>query len=280
MEKNYQEAIKWLRMAAEKGNAEAQYKLGMILCEEGLELLKQSMAQDYKESGLYLISYKKMVDEAVGGKKNRAATKNNAAKGSFGNVKVGDIIKFGNYPQNNGDIPEPVEWQVLMVENGRALVISKYALDGGKPYNEKFENITWKKCTLRKWLNNDFLNKAFNGHEQDQIILADISADKNPNNSTPPGNNTKDKLFLLSIKEVRELFKNDEARVCYTTKYAKKTGSVPDASERVWWWLRSPGNIRNFAAYVSDVGLVNIYGDDVLNDNGAVRPAFYLNLKS
>lgn len=40
-----------------------------------------------------------------------------------------------------------------------------------------------------------------------------------------------------------------------------------------WWWLRSPGNNQNNAANVNNDGAVNCNGNNVNNDNDAVRPA-------
>lgn len=40
-----------------------------------------------------------------------------------------------------------------------------------------------------------------------------------------------------------------------------------------WWWLRSPGNNQNNAANVNNDGGVNENGNNVNNDNDAVRPA-------
>ena len=40
-----------------------------------------------------------------------------------------------------------------------------------------------------------------------------------------------------------------------------------------WWWLRSPGNNQNNAANVNNDGSVNYNGNNVNNDNDAVRPA-------
>ena len=37
-----------------------------------------------------------------------------------------------------------------------------------KPYNSKKNDITWEKCTLRKWLNNDFYN-SFSEEEKSFI---------------------------------------------------------------------------------------------------------------
>ena len=49
----------------------------------------------------------------------------------------------------------------------------------------------------------------------------------------------------------------------------------------VWWWLRSPGNYSNCAAFVDLQGSVNLSGDFVDIEVDAVRPALLLkNLKS
>ena len=75
------------------------------------------------------------------------------------NIKVGDYVNFGTYEQDNNTSngKEEVEWLVLEVKDGKALIISKYALDC-KPYNTGLTGATWETCTLRKWLNNNFIN--------------------------------------------------------------------------------------------------------------------------
>ena len=99
------------------------------------------------------------------------------------------------------------------------MLISKYGLDA-KPYNEKITGITWESCTLRKWLNNDFLNAAFSAEERAIISKTRVTADENPEYDTSPGNDTNDKIFLLSITEVNKYFSSDEARKCAPTDYA------------------------------------------------------------
>lgn len=73
-------------------------------------------------------------------------------------AKVGDYVFFGAYEQDNNTAngKENIEWLVLEVKDGKALVTSKYALDC-KPYNTSYTDVTWENCTLRRWLNNDFI---------------------------------------------------------------------------------------------------------------------------
>ena len=180
-------------------------------------------------------------------------------------AKAGDYVFFGEYEQDNNTAngKEDIEWLVLEVKDGKALVISKYALDC-KQYNTSYMDVTWETCTLRKWLNNDFINAAFSAEEKAMIPTVTVSADKNPAFSTNPGNVTQDQLFLLSITEANKYFSSDSARRCKPTDYAVANGAWESDNGNCWWWLRSPGNDRINAAFVdnavvSRVGAVKSY---------------------
>ena len=127
-------------------------------------------------------------------------------------------------------------------------------------------------------MNSEFFNKAFNSDQKTQI---EIITNKNPNSPkyrTQGGNATQDKIFALSIDEVKKYCSSASDKEAYTTDYAHKQGhDQKDRSER--WWLRSPG-LDNFNAATVDIsGLINQYGDDeVTKRNVAVRPALWLNL--
>ena len=75
-------------------------------------------------------------------------------------------IIMGEYPQNCGLKKEPIEWIVLKEEEQRCLCISKYLLDC-KPYHDFSKNVTWQDCTLRNWLNHEFLMSAFSAEERE-----------------------------------------------------------------------------------------------------------------
>lgn len=196
-------------------------------------------------------------------------------------IKVGNYIKFGAYEQDNNTSngKEDVEWLVLEVKDGKALVISKYALDC-KRYNTISTDVTWETCTLRKWLINDFLDSAFSAKEKAMIPTVTISADKNPVYSTNPGNATQDQVFLLSITEVNKYFSSESARQCEPTDYAVANGAWERGSGSCCWWLRSPGIDQNNAAYVRSNGDDNVSGDYVAYGSDAVRPALWIELNS
>ena len=197
-------------------------------------------------------------------------------------VKVGDYIYFGAYKQsdNTSNDKENIEWLVLDIKDGKALVISKYALDC-KPYNTREEDVTWETCSLRKWLNNDFINTAFSAEEKAMIPTVTVSADKNPEYSTNSGNDTQDKVFLLSVAETNKYFSSDSTKRCEPTKYAVANGAYVDNSiGNSYWWLRSIGDYQSDAVCIGYDGDVNERGLSVDEADIAVRPALWIYLNS
>lgn len=201
-------------------------------------------------------------------------------------IGVGDTYIFGTYEQDN-DISngkEAIKWIVLAKEGNRILLLSEKGLDC-KPYNNTFTNVTWETCSLRKWMNSTFLNAAFSAKEQKCIVNTSVSADKNPDYSTDPGNATMDKVFLLSITEANKYFGNNEVGKCVPTIYAIANGAKTSNSFTMgdavtsWWWLRSPGYKQTFAASGIDSGEVFSHGLPV-PCRGCVRPALWINLDS
>ena len=185
-------------------------------------------------------------------------------------------IKFGSYYQSSKNSKEPIEWLVMDKKRKDILLISKYALDCER-YNRKCVDVTWETCTLRKWLNETFFNAAFSDDEKKSIQSTTVTADKNPDYSTPPGNHTNDKVFLLSIDEVEKYFYSKTARKCKITAYAKEHSSVSGGFD---WWLRSPGCTSNAATGVYyNGGNVDTLGINV-NYKRAVRPAMWISLES
>ena len=197
-------------------------------------------------------------------------------------TKAGDIILFGSYEQDNNPYngTEDIEWLVLAKEKDRVLVISRYALDC-RPYNAKEQEVTWETCFLHGWLNDTFLNNAFSADEQAMIRTETVTADRNPSYGTSPGNDTTDKVFLLSIAEVNQYLTGESARKCQATAYAVKRGAyINPLDGNCWWWLRSPGMNSFLAAIVNYVGSVGYDGVRVHTWDGAVRPALWINIES
>lgn len=82
--------------------------------------------------------------------------------------------------------------------------------------------MTWETCTLRSWLNSTFLNAAFSSEEQKAILTTTMDNSESQGNgqwSVTGGNNTEDRVFLLSYAEAKEFFNSDSERTCKPTYY-------------------------------------------------------------
>lgn len=192
--------------------------------------------------------------------------------------------------------------------DGSLLIISRYELDC-QTYHSKGGKVTWENCTLRSWLNNQFISSAFTSSEKSKIQVTSVINEANGNVSG--GKTTQDSVFLLSISEAKKYFKNDNdeagklfgyssARSSKPTSYAKARGCVAfewnpsnyeDSDLKDWdgsrfdgccgWWLRSPGRDNGYAAVVDVFGEVFEDGSTVGGtgngfEKGSVRPAMWI----
>ncbi len=196
------------------------------------------------------------------------------------NASVGDIVKFGHYEQDDDDSngKEDIEWIVLNKEDNRVLLISKYGLDC-QSYNKTDDMVSWETCSLRGWLNSSFVNAAFEAEEQAFIADSIVPADKNPKyTDVNPGNDTIDKVFLLSIDEANKYFSSNDERLCSPTKYSTAQGS--SGLDYCVWILRTPGHFENqFAGVDSDGSIYESGGRVDLNYGSVVRPALWINIE-
>uniref|UniRef100_UPI00386CB044 DUF6273 domain-containing protein n=1 Tax=Succinimonas sp. TaxID=1936151 RepID=UPI00386CB044 len=195
----------------------------------GLEALKSAEA--------LAPAVKELQDLEHSGEKG-AAIMVNGTKYSPVTIKKGEYLKFGNYPQNNDNTKEPIEWLVMEVNDQEALLVSRYGLDCKQYHHENvsmtwesnveidYENVsmTWEQCDLRKWLNSEFLKAAFSEEEQQRIKLSEVVNDDNRQYGTRGGNNTQDRVFCLSLAEAERYFKNNSERKCQPTAWPKHMG--------------------------------------------------------
>ena len=98
-----------------------------------------------------------------------------------------------------------------------------------------------------------------------------ITADVNPDHRTKPGNDTTDRIFLLSIKEVMNYFGSEAARQCKVTDYAISKGAYA-FNGLCRWWLRTPGKNSKHASLVDRNGSILLSGHFVYNNGGSAYP--------
>lgn len=217
-------------------------------------------------------------------------------------VTTWDCIYFGNYYQSNSSTKEPIKWRVLSVNGNDAFLLADQNLDA-KSYNEEDISVTWATCTLRTWLNDTFLNTAFTSAEQAAIKNTTVVNDDNPYTGKEGGENTTDKVYLLSIAEASNMVygfngkfnTRSETRMAKNTVYAKECGAWTSTSTEYeegsywwwlrspgygYWWLRSPGYDSRCASSVDNSGYGSGIGNDVDCGLIAVRPVLHLNLSS
>ena len=204
---------------------------------------------------------------------------------------------------------EPIKWRVLSVAGDQVFLQADMALDD-QQYNIKRVDITWETSSMRNWLNgydleknelsegyrgDSFLGDAFTSIEQQTICKTEVENENNLKYRTEGGNNTVDKIFLLSEQEIygtkaesygfAEVYNTyDEARRKKSSTYAKARGVLSDygggGNGNCWWWLRTPGNNRNNAMGGWHNGYVDCDGGYVADVVNGVCPALNLDLSS
>jgi len=194
----------------------------------------------------------------------------------------GDILSFGKF-----------DWRVLDRRDGQIFLLCKNFVNG--KYHEKsarWFGVTWSDCTLRKYLNNDFLNIFFSQAERDRIVKTSIINKDNPWFGTNGGNSTVDKVFLLSLDEVVTYFgdsgqlknKNPNSSICIDDEYNNARLALINENYDKYqvgshfqaWWLRSPGMRSRNAAYVGHTGEICVHGVHVDNYGIYIRPAMWV----
>lgn len=207
-------------------------------------------------------------------------------------VLAWDTIAFGNYWQedtnddgetNTNDEKKPIRWRVLSVEGDDAFLMADQAIES-RPFDEEGSAVTWEKCSLRKWLNEDFIKEAFTEEEQAAIMETTVVNKDNEEYNTEAGADTQDKIYLLSIDEAADTqygFEKSDKAAFHRTSPAREVAQTMYSSEAYnafFWWLRSPGKEN----CVSNVGMAGD-GDSegtFAQTYGAVRPVLHLKLSA
>lgn len=208
---------------------------------------------------------------------------------------------------------EPIKWRVLNKDNNDVFLLSDIALDDQR-YNEKWATITWEKSSMRSWINGykasenqpeidysnkNFIDTAFSTAQKNAIKTTKVENRNNIHYGSvgQGGNDTSDKIFLLSEREVYntddakkygfvldgEVY--DEARRCKCSTYAYAMGTWRNIEDsecngNALWFLRSPdGSCYGDVTAVYDFGRVNSGGTSIFSDH-SVRPAIHLDLSS
>ncbi|MCL2378414.1 MAG: DUF6273 domain-containing protein [Defluviitaleaceae bacterium] len=203
-------------------------------------------------------------------------------------AKGKEIIKFGG-----------IDWVVLDVCEGRKLLLS-YFVRREKFYHrlsyfqrvmwydgadyDPLVGVTWENSVMRRYLNEEFYNGIFTDEEKAQISTVTLKNNDNPWYDTNGGNDTEDKIFLLSIDEVIKYLGNSKLiadiapdvitdDMCDEYSPARAATNIYGIESP--WALRTPGESNNEVAFVNGPGCLDLTGRDVQESFG-IRPAMWV----
>jgi hypothetical protein len=201
-------------------------------------------------------------------------------------MNVGSTIEFGDY-----------KWKILDGKENEMLIISDQIIEQ-RDYHDKKEAVTWEKSEIRYYLNNIFVDK-FCASDKNRIIDTKNRNTDNPWYGSFGGNDTIDKIFLLSLDEVVRLYFGDSSRLLDNPKQNQRYwfDRKDENNEKRkalfmesgwWWWTRTPGKNNKVAVYVHGDGNIGIQGNGISktsfntlhyftkSNEGGVRPALWI----
>ena len=218
-----------------------------------------------------------------------------------------ETLVLGSMEQDGklADGTEPIEWIVLDVQDGKALVVSRYAL-ACLPYSDGEAAVTWENSYLRAWLNGDFYETVFTEEEKAKILDTQLDNGRTSTAYMDAGENTCDRVFLLDSFDIENYFGVNaymeenkfysENAICEASAAAasgadgyclsqdkyeafyEKYGYFEQTAGSMgcWYWLRGPGlYTTGNARLVGGNGSVFDIGGFVTEAN-FVRPAMWI----
>ena len=206
--------------------------------------------------------------------------------------------KGGAYDQdgNLDNGAEPIEWIVIADADDRLLLLSDKVLDQ-KTFNDNYGAVNWETSPLRKWLNEDFYNAAFN--DEEKTIIEDYVTV--PGDVSAGTTEVTDKVFLLSREEAEAYIGAAEgapgsklcskvttrainAGVWYITEEYYSLFGFKDkgfSDEMIGcgnWWLRTNGKDDTRIMDVGASGIIRLTGHEAASKQDGVRPAIYIRI--
>ncbi len=207
-------------------------------------------------------------------------------------IKVGDTITLGTYPQSaikdadgkvTGYKTEPIEWLVLRIDNGKALLLSKEILDG-KAYNHTSATVNgyygnnYAHSDIRKWLIGDFYNTAFSDNDKNAVVPTVL--DNSATNSTYSSESTTDNVFLLSKWEAETYASNYYSTTATDYACIENNTETDYLGNHSWLTRTARSNYYQFfyVQYRSGWTIYYNWYDDRINVSIGVRPAITVDL--
>ena len=197
---------------------------------------------------------------------------------------------------------DPIRWRVIGLEDGAVCLMADQLLDC-RPFDVTGGPVSWETSTVRSWLNGypaeansagidyrgrGFLDTAFSAEEREALIETKVKNPANGRYGTDCGNDTEDRVFLLSNAEVfssdiaaRNGFYagsgyDDPAKRFRSTLYAKIRGawwsSVDGYRGNSFWFMRTSGYNPESITYICDFGYIYQRGTIATCEDAGLLP--------
>ncbi len=218
-----------------------------------------------------------------------------------------DYIKFGKWDYGIEENPnkEDIEWEVLEYseDKKRALVLSRYILDV-RQYHSDYRNsdVVWGNSSIRKWLNGTFYNTAFSEDEKKLIKKTHLNFEDSSNERSYEDivawynyrnyiDETKDKIFLLSIDDLFKYFWNQDTyfKDDVNTLLRSDDQNIDRVAtlrygEAESWYLRNIGTYHDYHEDDDNYDIIylacNVLEDGALSCDGTIHESYAVNKAS
>ena len=203
---------------------------------------------------------------------------------------------------------DPIRWRVIGLEDGAACLMADRLMDCQR-YHAEDGPVSWKGSTVRSWLNGypaeensagidyrgrGFQDMAFSDAERDAVLRTRVENRPNGLYGTDCGEDTEDRVFLLSNDEVfgsdtaaRNGFyagsgHDDPAKRFRSTMYAKFRGcwwsSVNGYMGNSFWFMRTNGYTPESVTYICDFGYIYQRGTISTCEDAGILPAIWIDI--
>ena len=222
-----------------------------------------------------------------------------------GRVAVAEKLIMGSFQG------EEIEWRILTVEDGKALVLTEKILTARGYFNPswiKFKYAAWdgshigkigtnviyntgrrfscspskipKNRALTEFCTEEYLNETY--HARWWCNGTFLNGSFTAVERTRIASNGSDRVFFLSAAEARQYLPNKEDRKAVPTAYAISQNSKIKTTK--CWWLRDSGKYTDSPRYVvnamhvSGSGIISTDGSDVGHSDVGYRPAMWITI--
>ncbi len=170
-------------------------------------------------------------------------------KNLMANADFGDKVYFGGE-----------DWFLADRIGSRCLLIKKNAItpDAELVFSDSSANTSWESSSMRRYLNSVYFGESFSEKEKELIIESTIKADINNVYKGVKVNDTKDKVFLLSVDELNRY-----------TDYINKT-------TKSGWWTRTPGANEGTLVFVDINKKILYYGYEMTEESIKMKPIIWV----